>query len=249
MKKIDMHAHLWLHSHKESEKAILSGIGNQEIEKFYISGLSVLIPSKEQVYEANKVVAECIKNNPGKIEGYVYISPEHDNAVDVLKRGIEEQNMIGAKFWVSEKCDSMAVNPVAEKIIDYNIPLLIHAFEDPNPNANQGTAENVRNLALRYPELKIIMAHLGGNCYHGIPLIRDLKNVWVDISGDNVTWQAVKYTVDSLGADKVMFGSDMPGISYLSPIGKIEDAGLTQAEKKKIYYDNTVRLFDTDFKI
>ena len=251
MKKIDMHAHLWLNSYEKSEKALLSGIEDYEIEKFFISSLSVLVPSKEQVKDANKVVADCIKKNPGKIEGYVYISPEHDNAVDVLKKGIEEQGMIGAKFWVSRYCDDVCVNPVAEKLIEYNIPILIHSFEDPNEKTDccQGDARHVRNLALRYPELKIIMAHLGGNAYHGIPLIRDLKNVVVDISGEQVSWQAIKYTVDSIGEDRVMFGSDMPGASYLCPIGKIEDCGFSNEQKEKIYYNNVIKFFDRNYRV
>lgn len=40
----------------------------------------------------------------------------------------------------------------------------------------------LRRAALANPETAFIMAHLGGNCYHGIPMIWDLQNVFVDVS-------------------------------------------------------------------
>ena len=42
---------------------------------------------------------------------------------------------------------------------------------------------NIRNLALRYPELQIIMAHTGTNPYRGVQNVYGLKNVYVDFSG------------------------------------------------------------------
>ena len=43
--------------------------------------------------------------NPGKIEGYVYISPEHDNALDVLKKAnitiVNDNNAFLIKFNVT----------------------------------------------------------------------------------------------------------------------------------------------------
>lgn len=252
MKVIDMHAHIHLLTPdvEVDKRRIMRTIEKFNIEEVHVSALSAHKPSEDEVTLLNKDTAQFVKEEPGRIKGAVYISPEHKNAVEVLKRGIEEQDMSSAKIWVSEKCDSPAVNPIAEKLIEYNLPLLIHSFKKSTIQvANESTAVEVRNLALRYPELKIIMAHVGGNCYHGVPLVRDLKNVWVDISGSPNRSNEVEYTVENLGADRVLFGTDMPGASFLVLCGKVLESGITDEEKEKIFYKNALQVYDKNFKI
>ena len=250
MKLIDMHAHLWLKRAEDEKIKLLKTIEKYNIDEMYISVLSGYFPTEEQVSVMNKIIEDFSKENPQTIKGYVYISPEHKNAVDVLKKGIEEQNMIGAKVWVSDKCDSENMNSIAEKLIDYNVPILIHAFKKSiSQVANENTSVNVRNLALRYPELKIIMAHVDGNCYHGAQNVRDLKNVWVDVSGTTNRTNEIEYTVENLGEDRVLFGTDLPGCSFAIPYGKVLEADISSEAREKILYKNTQKLFDTSFRI
>lgn len=74
---------------------------------------------------------------------------------DVIRRGIEDHGAIGVKLWVSERCDSRCMDSVAELLIDYGKPILIHAATraKTRPIATESTSVNIRNLALRYPEL------------------------------------------------------------------------------------------------
>lgn len=244
-----MHAHIW-HGHYEKNKyTLLKTIETYNIEKMFVSPLGNQHPDEEMVADLNNEMEKFKKENPDKIEGYVYISPEHKNAIDVLKKGIEEQGMTGVKFWVSEKCDSSVVNPIAEKIIEYNVPLLIHAFKKTfGQLEDESTSVNVRNLALRYPELKIIMAHVDGNCYHGVQLVRELNNVWIDISGSMNRAGEVEYTLENIPEDRILFGTDSPGC-FAPAYGKLLEADIAENVKQKIFYDNTIKLFNRNFKI
>ena len=186
--------------------------------------------------------AQC---HPDCISGYVYLSPEHENSLSVLREGIEDYGMIGAKVWVSERCDSPKMNSLAEALIGYGKPLLIHSFKKSQGQvANESTATNIRALALRYPELKIIMAHVDGNCYEGVQCVRDLKNVYVDVSGSTARRGEVEYAVRYLGGDRVLFGSDMTGCSFAIPYGKVLDARVGDEVKEKILYKNALALFE-----
>ena len=246
MKIIDMHSHLFYNRGVESEKQkILVACEKYGISEAYVSALAGFYPSEDEVSELNLSVAAFSRENPGLIKGYVYLSPEHKNALSVLSRGIEDMDMIGAKIWVSEYCDSACMDPIAEKLIEYNLPLLVHAFKKSTDQcAKESTALNVGNLAKRYPRLKIIMAHVGGNCYHGVPLVRGLSNVWVDLSGSTGRTNEIEYTVENLGDKRVLFGSDMPGCSFAVPYGKVLEADIEEAARRKILYENAVRLFD-----
>lgn len=220
------------------------------IDRVYVSGLSGSTPTSQEVTEVNREVASFVREEPEKIGGYVYISPEHDNATDVLKRGIEEQGLSGAKFWISSLCDDVCVNPVAEKIIDYGVPLLIHAFHKSNGQyPNESVGYNVAVLARRYPELKIIMAHMGGNCYNGIPAIRDCPNVWVDYSDSLFRGDELTYAIEVIGADRILHGSDMPPGSYLVNLGQVLEANMSKENRDKILYKNALQVFNRSLKL
>ena len=250
MKIIDMHAHIWMWDVEATTERLIKTIETYGVSKTFVSTLSTAYPDSTMVEKMNNETHSLMKRYPQYIEGYVYVSPEHPNAPDVVKKGIEEQGMCGVKVWVSEKCDSEKMNPIAEKIIDYNVPVLIHALKKSQfagvPTEN--TSEEIRRLALRYPELKIIMAHVDGNCYHGVPNVRDLKNVYVDISGRGNREGELEYMVENLGEDRVLFGTDLSEASFCAPYSTVVSAQLPDSVKQKILCDNTLRVFDTKFR-
>ena len=244
MKVIDMHSHIWLSKYENDKADILKAVEAYNIDKVFVSGLASYTPDKESVKKINDEVYKFAKEEPKHIKSYVYISPEHDNALDVMKSGIEEHGAIGTKIWVSEKCDAFSMNQIAEQSIEYNLPVLIHTFQKAMGGvANESTAVNVRNLALRYPELKIVMAHIGGNAYHGVPLIKDLKNVWVDISGTDFLGDVLPYTIENIGAERVLFGSDGPG-AFLTSLGQVFDADISDEEREQILYKNAQKVYN-----
>ena len=246
---IDVHAHSLAGDFKNRNEMVMRALDTYNVDKIYISNLCGATPSEDEVTFVNNQTAELVKALPDRIGGYAYISPEHKNAVDVLKKGIEEQGFEGVKFWISTYCDDPVCNKTVEKMIDYGVPLLLHAFHKAvNQLPFETTGEHVANLAKRYPELKIIMAHLGGNSYHGIPAIRDLENVWVDFSGSSYKADELQYAVENVGTDRILFGSDWP-ILYTSSLGQLEELDLPEEEKDKIRYKNALKIFDRNFRL
>lgn len=244
---IDVHTHIWGYDYQATKSELLKAIERYHIDKIYVSGLTDYVPTKEKVKEANHEVELFIREHKEVIGGYVYVSPEHDNAVEVIRRGIEKQGMEGIKLWVSTFCDEECVNPVMEQAIAYGVPVLVHAFHKANRQVpKESLGNHVANIARRYPKAKILMAHFGGNCYHGIPAIRDCKNVWVDFSGSIFAGDAMDYAVQYLGADRILFGTDMGG-SYLVNLGQVLEAKLSGEEQDKILYKNALHLFDRNF--
>ena len=121
----------------------------------------------------------------------------------------------------------------------YNVPVLIHAFyKATGQYPNESTGRNVARVAARYPELKIIMAHLGGNCYDGLPAIRSFPNVWVDYSGSIFRADELPYALEMVGANRILHGSDMPGaylvcLLYTSMPGKTCRVAQTLIQRRK----------------
>lgn len=244
-----MHTHLWLSHSEKDKKVMLKAIDRYGIERIFVSALAGYFPDKNTVTVLNKLTFDFSREHPECVSGYVYISAEHDNALYTLRKGIEEQSFIGMKLWVSTYCDEECVFPLVEKCIDYNVPVLLHSFHKATSQvAHETVGKNVANLARRYPEAKLIMAHFGGNCYNGIPAIRDCKNVWCDFCGSIFRGNELNYGVEHLGVDRILYGTDMPG-SFIVNYGQVLEADITDEERRKIFYDNTVRLFDRQFFI
>lgn len=242
---IDIHAHIWRGKYEEDKREILRACEMYGVTKVFISGLGSYYPADNfEVEELNREVGKFMREHPDTIGGFCYVSPLLANCLDILKKGVEQYGMAGMKLWVATFCDDPRVFSLVEKCIDYNIPVLVHAFFKANGQLdNESTGLNVANLAGRYPEAKIIMAHLGSNCYHGIKAIRGLRNVSVDISGSIFRKDDIDYTKEQVGAERILFGTDMPG-SFLVNLGQVEEADLNQEEKELIYYKNALRMLE-----
>lgn len=239
---IDIHAHIWKGNYKKDKAEIIKAIHLYEISKVYISALGSYNPEPAEIFELNHEVYQFMKEQAEMIGGFCYVNPLHENCLSDLKRGIEDYGMSGMKLWISTFCDAPSVFPLVEKCIEYKIPILVHSFiKTVGQLDNESTGLNVSNLARLYPEAKILMAHLGANCYHGIKAIRNFKNVWVDISGTFLRRDDIDYTVNQIGSERILFGTDMPG-SFLFNMGCVEEAALTNEEREMIYYKNALNL-------
>ncbi len=246
---IDIHTHIWAGRYESDKQELMKAAELYDIYRIYVSALKSYYPDEAEISELNFEVAKFIKEQPDIIGGFCYINPSNKDALDVLKKGIEEQDMEGMKLWVAAYCDDPKVFPLVEKCIGYNIPILIHAFHKAVGQLdNESIGSHVANLARRYPEAKLLMAHLGGNAYNGIKSIRSCPNVWVDISGSIFRRDDVDYTKKLIGTDRIVFGTDMPG-SYFTNFGQIEDADLTSEEKQLVYSGNTLKILDRKGRI
>ena len=147
------------------------------------------------------------------------------------------------KLLISVYCDDPLVYPLVEKMIEYDRPILVHSFVKAVGQLDyETTAPHIRRLAERYPEAKIIMAHLGGEPFHAFRHIAPCKNVWVDHSGTLVGSEDLNHTIGLIGAERVLFGSDIP-IAFASSYGQVLEAKISPEEKEKILWKNTVELF------
>lgn len=240
---IDFHAHLWNESFEENKREILKACELYGIDMVYISSLGGQYPTEEEISLLNHDTYKLMREEKSRIGGFCYINPRHSNSIEVLKKGIEDYGMSGMKLWIATYCDDPRVYPLVEKCIDYDVPVLVHAFHKAVGQLEcESLGANVANLALKYPEAKLVMAHLGANCHREIKCIRDINNVYVDISGSIFRRDDVDYTKKQIGAERILFGSDLPGASFLVNYGQIEEADLSFEEKDLIYYRNALRL-------
>ncbi len=238
---IDIHAHIWLDNEEDNVRSMTRAAKEYGIQKILISPLGSHQPSREEIHLLNLRARELCDRNP-LFSRYVTVAPEQSGALSVLEDGLQT-GAVGMKLWVSCLCDDPRCDVLYKRCAEENVPVLIHTFaKTVGQLPGESTAVQLRRAALRHPDTVFIMAHLGGNCYHGIPMVRDLENVYADFSGSGSRRDDLPYALEQLGAERILFGTDMPG-SFVMSWGQVLSAGLTEWEQSQICRNNALRLF------
>jgi len=252
---IDAHAHIWP-SASFSLKEFLAWASKLGIDKLCVSELPSLRPSSlESFVKANRNVVKAMRAHPDRILGYCYVNPSYEEkAVNEFRKCLKEFGMLGLKLYHDCHCLDPRVAPLMELASDFNAPVLIHTahirrkyIEAAYPfHRNPPTVSNskeIAELAQRYPDVTIIMAHIGGggDWEWGVKAVRKIKNVMIDISGSGVDLGMIEYAVREVGAERVVFGTDN---CFSSGIGKIKGADLKEEDRNLILEGNMLRVIE-----
>jgi predicted TIM-barrel fold metal-dependent hydrolase len=100
---------------------------------------------------------------------------------------------------------------------------------------------------MRYPELGLICAHLGGGLpfFGHMPEVADLcRRLYFDTAAAPLLYQASAYrtVVDLCGADRMLLGSDHPLLEVGDYLAGLDSVGLSGAERAAITGDNAARV-------
>lgn len=166
------------------------------------------------------VTAAAVHKYPDKFIGFAYLDPRRDDYMDRLKHAIEELGLKGIKFgpiYNRVSLDDRRLVPVYEYAVANDLPLTLHmgtTYPRDCP-IDLGRPIHVEPIALRYPDLKIVMAHLGHPWYEEcIAIVRKQPNVYADTSALHYRpWQFYNMLITAQEyrtADKLYFGTDYP---------------------------------------
>lgn len=257
--KIDIHVHLHgklapgLKYQKEDDSRIFYS-KKLGIQKICVSILPsyLYVHTPEEFSNANKELFQFMRKYPEIIYGYCYINPCYfKKAMDELSKCVLDYGMIGLKLGAGYCISDPKLTPFIEKCIKFDIPILQHTIHHISKNTNGGVFSDSTDVACAgkaYPEAKIIMAHVGGggDWEWAIKAIKNTKNVYLDTSGSGVDSPMIETAIAELGADRLLFGTD---ITIFEGISKIEGANISKSDKEKIYYKNAQKLFKLGINI
>ena len=234
---IDLHAHLWQGREDSDAEGLIDEARDFGAEYVAVSHLWGRQPTPEQVRQGNDVTAAWEKRSGRLLRAQATLNPRHGpGALEELARCYETHGIRMVKLWTAARCIDPCVFPVIERCIELDVPVLQHAFFKANGNGFHETIpQDVAALARRYPEAKIVMAHVAGDYIRGTWAIRDTPNVRTDISGSYCEAGMVDTAVRELGPERLIFGSDN-GIAF--NLGKVQDALISEEAKARVLYDN-----------
>jgi len=242
---IDVHLHLF-EDHQENER-ILAQCKNAGIDKIctFLSGSR---STGAVADDPNRFAMELRKRHPNDVIAFARAAGQDGpKAVEELTRVVEDHDFRGLKQSFNVKASDPAIFALVEKTIDLRIPILFHTFMDKERrpdrlarNPNETSALELVQLARRYPEAVIVMAHYNlGDWEFGLKAVRDTPNIYPSTGGSGLAAGYVEAGVREVGAERIIFGTDN---SICGGMAKIYNAEITDEERRMIFGGNLHKL-------
>ncbi len=197
-------------------EAIIGAIAN--IDRAIIFALNY--PETVGIASSDATTAAAVQRHPEKLTGFAYVDPRRPDALERLQHAHKSLGLKGVKYgpiYNGVPLDDARLTPIYRYCMANDLPITMHMGTTYTRlyKAELGRPLAVEDVALRYPDLKLVMAHMGHPWYEEcIAVARKQPNVYAEISAIyyrrwqfyNVMIAIEEYRV----ADKIFFGSDFP---------------------------------------
>jgi predicted TIM-barrel fold metal-dependent hydrolase len=201
-------------------------------------------PSPDQLRHENDQVLRAIRAFPDRALGFVYLNPKHTQvSLDELNRCVGDGPMVGVKLWVAHRCNAPELDPLIARAAELKAVIFQHTWLKITGNVpGESTPMELAELAARHPQATLICGHSGGDWERGLRVIRPHKNISADLAGGDPTAGVTEMAVRELGAERVIYGSDVGGRSFASQLAKVFGADIPESAKRLILGENLKRL-------
>ncbi|MBI5381008.1 MAG: amidohydrolase family protein [Opitutae bacterium] len=251
MQAIDIHTHpVFLHK----------GYSKKEIDEFASYGTAHGIgrmvalgdvlaygrnPNAKQIAAINDQTAQVVRWRPDYYIGFCYLNPTL--GAKAVEREVERcapYGFRGLKLEVANNARDACMAPVMRAAERLNLPVLQHSWSMTNIKQRSFHTDpaDTALLARRYPNVQVIMAHLTGCGFRGVLEAKGIENLVVDTSGAFPEANILEYAIEHLGADHVVYGSDLPIRESSVTLGRILGSKLSESELKKVLITNAQRI-------
>lgn len=244
----DLHCHLLnIEGRTPEEKMarLLEIADRHSIERLclFFSRTWAATPTPEELREDNDYVLQALSHWSDRAFGFCYVSGQHPEAsVAEIDRCVAKGPMVGIKLWVARRADAADLDAIVEKAARHHAVIFQHTwFKQAGNLPGESTPLDLVALAARHPHTHFICGHAGGQWELGIRAIRSSPNVSIELAGSDPTAGFTEMAVRELGAERVIFGSDVSGRSFASQLAKVTDADIPDAAKRAIFKDNLER--------
>jgi len=182
------------------------------------------------IEEQNRLIAGAVKRFPDRLLGFFAIDPRRPDGLDMFQRFVEDEGLRGLKLHPTTGFYPYdpGVYPYYEKCMEYGIPVLFHTGTQPSPmKFRYARPINVDDVAADFPDLPIIMAHVGHQMWNEALAVASVKtNIYFDISNWQMVfnrnpgefYRVLREIIDEVGPWKVFFGTDGPYLNVLCPL-------------------------------
>ncbi len=123
--------------------------------------------------------------------------------------------------------------------------VLLHPFGGGAWAPDSAQARGFVNIARTYPDLSVLIAHSGSSFAYArtaVWVAERAPNVYLELTLTAVTSGVVEWLVETVGSERVLFGSDAPMRDPRQQLGWVVHADIAEADKRNILGLNFCRI-------
>jgi predicted TIM-barrel fold metal-dependent hydrolase len=192
----------------------------------------------------NREVARYVEKHKGRFVGACVVNPLF---IDEALKEIEHCRRQLGFFWVGELCNYTV--PYAYTVKEFS--LLVEQVVRQGMVLDVHTENEEMEYVIRsFPQATLVFPHFGDDheydhIFKRIELVARNPNCYIDTSGyGHDRMGMLEYAVETVGEDRVLFGSDFSINDPSTVIARVENSFLTDAQKRKVLSANLEALLD-----
>lgn len=240
---IDLHGHygpfngIYMPNHTPAQ--MIATLDRCGVERIVSSGHLALA----DMVRGNQEIAEVTALYPERWSGYLVYNPNYpEEGKSELASYDSRRTLVGLKFhptFHQYPINGKNYKPALEFAAQRHLLLLMHTWGGSPYN----DVPQVAQVAERYPEIDFLCGHsFYGNWDEGISLAARLPNVYLELTAAYAVNGLIEKMVSQVGADKIVFGCDLPWFDPHYAIGCIVFAHISEQDKRKILRETALRL-------
>jgi predicted TIM-barrel fold metal-dependent hydrolase len=189
-------------------------------------------------------IRDAVAKYPSRLVGFARLRPsDDDSAVRLLEQAVSEFKMAGLKLHpvgTFQPPSGPSTVRLVSAAAEMSLPILFHCGDE-----NFTTPLAIEQLVVRVPTAKIVLGHMGGYFHtkDAIEVARRNPSVYLETSATPYP-ASILDAVRSIGAHRVIFGSDGPGAPPRLEVRKVLGCGLDEHELTAVLRDNALALIE-----
>lgn len=217
-----------------------------EIERVFVSPADGIFFFGERTLEAANHIIYQLSVEKEWIYQWAVVHPKIPDSFVQAKRLLQ-----------SEKCVGIKIHPDAHgyHISEYGMKIFefasrYHAIVETHSGDRLSPPEAFTVYGDQYPEVKILLSHLGNNCdgdvTHQVRAIQNSKNgnLFTDTSSmKSILPGLIEWAVSEVGSEHILLGTDMPLHHAGMMRSRVDYADLQRSDKENILYKNSEKIF------
>jgi predicted TIM-barrel fold metal-dependent hydrolase len=183
-----------------------------------------------------------------RVRTWAAVNPNDTEAALRELERCRQRGAIGIKLAAARRASDALLDPLLQYAQEHHLPLLHHAWQRrPASVAGQDPSDAIDLCALagRHPAVSILLAHIGGggDWSHTLAAVRDVPNVYLDLSGSGVDRGMLDQALEVAGAGRLIWGADLTLCTGLAKLWAIDVIGVPTADRDCIRWKNAAKIF------
>jgi predicted TIM-barrel fold metal-dependent hydrolase len=181
----------------------------------------------------------------------VFDPKKSEACLKVLHDALKWPGFCGIKIHPSfhgVSADDPSYEPIWRFARANDLTILTHSWSlsDYNPAQALSTPHRFEPYIAKYPEVRLVLAHLGGRGlgrHEVIRLIHEYDNVYTDLAGDIFDLCLIESLINTIPDNRILFGSDFPWLDPRSNLARVFLADIADTSKEKILRTNAMYVY------